>query len=493
MRPLSIVFCVLVVLFSVHLAQARIIHVPADSSTIQGGINGAINGDTVLVSESQYYEQINFLGKAILVTSDFMNDSNPLHIQNTIIDGDSSGSVISFATGEDSTSIVQGFTIQNGLAIWGGGIYCNQSSPSIHHCTIVNNIAEGGGGIYCSESSPVIDSCSIGGNKARWYFIENGNDFTPGFPPKSGSPGAGCGGGILCVISSHPTVSNCNIGGNYAFYSYVGGSGGGISCWNSSPEITNCIIEYNAIGAGLNLGGGISCWDCSSPIITDCIIQLNSGGFGGGIACDTSSPVINRCIVIHNYAGVDGGGISCWRTTWPTIVNCTITRNTAEHGGAISCHDCGLVSNITNCILWDNSPDEIYASSGPPPVFGVTYSDIKGGWPGTGNLNCCPQFCNPIVDNYYLAESSCCVGAGQGGVDIGTLGIGCSGYIAGDANGDGQTDVGDVVYLINYLFKGGNAPNPTGSGDTNCDGKVDIGDVVYLINYLFKSGPPPTC
>jgi hypothetical protein len=85
------------------------------------------------------------------------------------------------------------------------------------------------------------------------------------------------------------------------------------------------------------------------------------------------------------------------------------------------------------------------------------------------------------------------VGAGQGGVDIGTLGIGCSGYIAGDANGDGQTDVGDVVYLINYLFKGGNAPNPTGSGDTNCDGKVDIGDVVYLINYLFKSGPPPTC
>lgn len=61
----------------------------------------------------------------------------------------------------------------------------------------------------------------------------------------------------------------------------------------------------------------------------------------------------------------------------------------------------------------------------------------------------------------------------------------------GDANGDGVVDVGDVVYLINYLFKAGTAPNPLGSGDTNCDGTVDIGDVVYLINYLFKQGPRP--
>ena len=66
-------------------------------------------------------------------------------------------------------------------------------------------------------------------------------------------------------------------------------------------------------------------------------------------------------------------------------------------------------------------------------------------------------------------------------------------YIRGDANGDGVIDVGDVVYLINYLYKNGPPPVPIEAGDANCDDVVDVGDVVYLINYLFKGGPPPSC
>ena len=66
-------------------------------------------------------------------------------------------------------------------------------------------------------------------------------------------------------------------------------------------------------------------------------------------------------------------------------------------------------------------------------------------------------------------------------------------YILGDANGDGLIDVGDVVYLINYLFKSGPTPNPIQAADATCDGNVDVADVVYLINYLFKSGPSPSC
>ena len=67
--------------------------------------------------------------------------------------------------------------------------------------------------------------------------------------------------------------------------------------------------------------------------------------------------------------------------------------------------------------------------------------------------------------------------------------------ICGDANGDGNTTVSDVVYLINYLFKGGPAPtpDPVKSGDPNGDNKVTVSDVVYLVNYLFKGGPLPTC
>jgi hypothetical protein len=64
-------------------------------------------------------------------------------------------------------------------------------------------------------------------------------------------------------------------------------------------------------------------------------------------------------------------------------------------------------------------------------------------------------------------------------------------FICGDANGNGVVDVSDVVYLISYLFIGGDPPVPMQAGDVNLDGVVDSADVVYLINYLFKGGPPP--
>jgi hypothetical protein len=65
--------------------------------------------------------------------------------------------------------------------------------------------------------------------------------------------------------------------------------------------------------------------------------------------------------------------------------------------------------------------------------------------------------------------------------------------IPGDANGDGDVNVGDAVYLISYVFKSGPAPTPyaTCSGDANCDCDSNVGDAVYIITYVFKSGPPP--
>ena len=66
-------------------------------------------------------------------------------------------------------------------------------------------------------------------------------------------------------------------------------------------------------------------------------------------------------------------------------------------------------------------------------------------------------------------------------------------FLRGDANGDGVININDVVFLINYLFIGGPAPQPLQAGDANSDGVVNINDVVYLINYLFVGGPPPGC
>jgi len=66
-------------------------------------------------------------------------------------------------------------------------------------------------------------------------------------------------------------------------------------------------------------------------------------------------------------------------------------------------------------------------------------------------------------------------------------------YISGDVTGDTLINVGDVVFLISYLYKAGPEPSPLEAGDVNCDGIVDVGDVVYLINYLYKNGPSPCC
>lgn len=64
---------------------------------------------------------------------------------------------------------------------------------------------------------------------------------------------------------------------------------------------------------------------------------------------------------------------------------------------------------------------------------------------------------------------------------------------AGDANNDGSINVGDAVYMINYVFKGGPGPDCGDEGDANNDCALNVGDAVFLVNYVFKSGPPPEC
>ena len=61
----------------------------------------------------------------------------------------------------------------------------------------------------------------------------------------------------------------------------------------------------------------------------------------------------------------------------------------------------------------------------------------------------------------------------------------------GDANGDTQVNVSDAVAIINYVFAGGNPPDPIELGDVNCDGNCNVSDAVYLINFVFGGGNPP--
>jgi hypothetical protein len=65
--------------------------------------------------------------------------------------------------------------------------------------------------------------------------------------------------------------------------------------------------------------------------------------------------------------------------------------------------------------------------------------------------------------------------------------------VAGDANGDGEVNIGDAVFLIGYIFLGGSAPGNLDEGDANSDCEINVGDVVFLIAYVFNGGPPPDC
>ena len=95
------------------------IHVPADYPTIQAGIIAAVDGDVVLVAEGTYYENITFMGKAITVASHYYLDGKKKHIKKTIINGSQPAipdfaSVVFFGSGEDTNSVLCGFTITEG-------------------------------------------------------------------------------------------------------------------------------------------------------------------------------------------------------------------------------------------------------------------------------------------------------------------------------------------------------------------------------------------
>jgi hypothetical protein len=101
------------------MVTADIHHVPADLKTIQEAINASQNGDTVLVDHGEYFENISFMGKAITVASQFIMDREKVHIDETVINGTKptnpdAGSTVSFVSGEDTTSVLCGFTITGG-------------------------------------------------------------------------------------------------------------------------------------------------------------------------------------------------------------------------------------------------------------------------------------------------------------------------------------------------------------------------------------------
>jgi hypothetical protein len=182
--------------------------------------------------------------------------------------------------------------------------------------------------------------------------------------------------------------------------------GGGMYNKNSSPVVTGCVFLSNTAACG----GGIYNYH-SSPTITSCTFSANSVSMrGGGIYnYANSSPVVANCIFSANSAADQGGGMYN-NDSSPSLTNCTFSSNTAACGGGM--YNYRSSPTVNNCILWD-SDSEIYNVILTPLI---SYSDVRWGYVGEGNIDADPLFVDPAAGDYHLSPGSLCLDAGNNGL-----------------------------------------------------------------------------
>ena len=424
MKSFSILFALL--LFgAIPVLSQDTIHVPADYTTIQAGIDAASNSDIVLVADGTYFENINYIGKAITVASWFLADGDTNHINNTIIDGSQpshpdSASVVIFVNGEDTTSVLCGFTITGGtgslvfgpgfLVRNGGGIFCEFSGAKICFNNIIqnevtdytNNVAGGGlCAILTASNILILENNSIENNNLNGSYVY--------------------GGGLFIAADGKCYVKGNKIKGNLINGVSIA-NGAGIHCeplyeYGVSISIVKNIIAENSASTSSDLyseGGGISFYYTKAEFRNNLVVK-NSARYGGGIS-----------IYIYFEDGIFKPGESSLRkplfsnlyepsivsSDFPvddfTFINNTIADNEAAvDGGGIQ--STGLVSKFINSIIWGNS------APANPQISGslqVEYSDVEGGYNGIGNIDLDPVFAD--LTNFYLTDgTSPCIDVGN--------------------------------------------------------------------------------
>ncbi len=446
--------------------SATTIDVPGDYGSIQQAIANSSENDTVLVQPGTYYENVNFGGKDIKLLSLYASTGDTSYISQTIIDGDSSGSVVTFESMETGAANLTGFTIQNGLAVSGGGVrITNYAQPFVRHNIIRNNTA------------------------------------------------TAKGGGVSCEEYTMPTISYNTITGNVCDQ-----RGGGIHTEGGVPVITDNIITYNVadrIGDGEDVGGGGINFCESGGSVNDNYISHNQASSGGGIMgySDFSGvPVaMFQNTIVNNHASSAGGGLYFVHSD-AVLSYSTISGNTSDgYAGGVGLYVSDM--DIHGNIIWGDSlnfgESEIWDTLSTPLV---TFNCIMGFYVDTsvvsadGNFGDNPLFCDAEVEDYTVAQNSPCLTAGTGHNRVGAYDQGCpaiylsccTGPSVGNTDGsaDNLITMGDLVTLIDHMFITF-APlecNEEGNTDESADGLVTMGDLVALIDHLFITfAPLPAC
>jgi len=353
-------FAFYILLFSFVRAQDTI-YVPQDYTTIQQGIDAAVNGNVVLVDTGTYYENINFYHKAITIASYFLIDGDTNHINNTIIDGSEPdfadyASVVTCISGEDTTSVLYGFTITGGTGTYipidnmrvGGGIMCYYSTIKILNNKIINNECSSdgeadGGGIFCWDEA-----------EGKWIVIEN-NTIRDN---SCHGTNVAAGGGLVTAVNAR--IINNVIENNFVSGENIAAMGGGVFTQSSGIELDtvylfNNTIQHNIVTSTDSLanGGGLFSYD-NYIIIKDNLIHHDSlygaRTYGAGIYASLSSylemenNMISNNVVekINKYWGV---GVICWQPQGPVhIMHNEFSYNVGElsatgAGGGLSLRD----------------------------------------------------------------------------------------------------------------------------------------------------------
>jgi parallel beta-helix repeat protein len=377
-------FSILCLLLSATaFSSAKIIRVPADQPTIQGGMNAAESGDIVLVAPGTYFENINFSGKAITVKS-----SGGAKV--TIIDGGHLNSVVTFDSGEGLRSVIRGFTIQNGdggagSSYEGGGIRIFNASPTVTGNIVTNNVACGdGAGIAVEFSSALVQSNVIS------------NNLQSGCSGGTGGAGINVGGAGSAQIIGNTIENN----------TWGSGNGGGIALFAAgTPTLKNNIIRGN-VATGVSpaaQGGGISIVNDSDAIIVQNLIYNNTAGQGSGI-----------------YFGVPYGSLG------PVLVNNTIVgTNSSSQGSAVYAdgfddqvqffNNLMIGASGTNAVFCDDSYDQTPPTFANNDAFSANGSGLQGTCSAqgstNGNISADPLFAGEA--NFHLMAGSPAIGAGD--------------------------------------------------------------------------------